>query len=321
MPMKRWTQNEEEFLRRNYSLKGSRYVASALGRTRASVLRHALSLGLDGTGNLPYRPFSPREVIFLKTHYPLKGSAYVAAKLGRSPKSIRLKARALRVERQSLLRWSPSEIEIVKRWYNKKRPSQIARRLGRTTSAVCVRARMLGLCRHRIRAWTDAEERFLRENFRTMRYKQIAERLGRTVGSVTGKLHVGLKLKKWSKHRWTAADKRKLAYWYRKLPTQLVAAKLDLKSREAVRRMAHFLKLTKPQPPPYSKRNKEFLRKHYLTMTNPELARRLNRSVGSIEAMAKKLGLTRNPLKTKIYHASLRRDNAGKFRKQVNHRS
>ncbi|MGH9425792.1 MAG: hypothetical protein ACRD2L_05730 [Terriglobia bacterium] len=310
--VKLWTRQEEAFLQQYYPLKGSSFVAEKLERTRASVLRHAFGLGIDGRRSLPYRPFSTREIISLKTYYPLHGSEYVAEKLGRTPSAIRRKAQALRVERKSTLLWHSEEIEYLRQWYNKKRPSHIARRLGRTTLAVCVRARMLGLCRHCVRTWTEAEEKFLRENYRTMRYRQIAERLGRTVGSVTGKLHVGLKLKKWSKHRWTAADKRRLAYWYGKHPTRLVAAKLGV-TREAARRMAHYRGLTERLAPAYTEREKDFLREDFLTMSNRELAERLNRSVGSIELMGKKLGLTGNPLKVLSGYAS--RGRKGKPRK------
>jgi hypothetical protein len=312
--VKLWTRQEETFLRGYYPTKGSRYVAKALGRTRASVLRHALGLGIDGRGNLPYRPFSPREIIFLKTNYPSRGSEYVAEKLGRTPSAIRRKAQSMRVERKSALLWHPEEIKYLQRWYSKKRPSQIARRLDRTTLAVCVRARMLGLCRHHVRRWTDAEERFLRENYRTMTYKQIAGRLGRTVGSVTGKLHVGLRLKKRSNHHWTAADKQRLSRWYGRQPTRLIATKLGV-TRESARRMAHYRGLTASLAPPYTEREKEFLRKNYVTIPNRELARRLNRSVGSIELMGKKLGLTGNPLKIATGYRSLARDKKGKFRK------
>lgn len=319
--VKLWTKQEDIFLRQYYPTKGSRYSAERLGRTRASVLRRALGLGIDGRGNLPYRPFSPGEIIFLKTHYSSRGSEYVAEKLGRTPSAIRRKAQTLRVERKSTLLWHPEEIEYLRKWYTRKRPSHIARRFGRTTLAVCVRARMLGLCRHCVRSWTDAEERFLRENYRTMTYKQIAGRLGRTVGSVTGKLHVGLRLKKWSKHRWTATDKRRLARWYGRYPTRIVATKLGV-TRDSTRRMAHYRRLTIPQPPPYTEREKAFLRKHYLSMTNGELARRLKRSVGSVELMGKKLGLTNSPRKRITGYAWLHRSqNRATFNKDDRRRS
>ena len=88
-----WTDEENLFLKKFYSTKGSKYVADELGRTRSSVSHQAARLGLSGTGYLPYRP--SQEIIFIKKNYPLRGAEYVAEKLGRSPSSIYVKANNL----------------------------------------------------------------------------------------------------------------------------------------------------------------------------------------------------------------------------------
>jgi hypothetical protein len=301
-----WTDKESLFLRKYYPTKGSKYVADALGRTRSSIYTHARKLGLDGRGNLPYRPYSPQEIIFIKKYYPLEGSKYVAQKLGRTPSSIKDKARKLRVERKSLLQWSAEEIEYLKKWYKKKRPSEIARHLKRTTPAIVTRARMLGLFRHQVRTWNKDEELFLIKNFRKMTYKQIARHLNRTVGSIKGKVNVGLKMKKLKTRKWKPQEKRLLSRLYGKIPVAQLAARLD-RTSDSVLQRARFQKRAAKGAPVYNEEEKEFIRENYLKMTNVQIGQKLNRPAIRIPKIAKLFGLTGNPEKKSLWKRGIRK--------------
>ncbi|GAB4300992.1 MAG: hypothetical protein Kow0098_28840 [Ignavibacteriaceae bacterium] len=86
---------------------------------KAAVQRRAYKLGIRKHGYKPFRPYSPQEIILLKKHYPLKGAKYVAGLLGRSEKSVNVKAYQLRVKRKSIYAWNQYEIDYLKKWYNK----------------------------------------------------------------------------------------------------------------------------------------------------------------------------------------------------------
>jgi hypothetical protein len=293
-----WTDRENQFLKKFYPTNGSKYVANKLGRTRSSVSHQAARLGLSGTGYLPFRPYSPQEIIFIKKNYPLRGAEYVAQKLGRSPSSIYVKANNLRVERKSIYSWSEYDINYLKKWYNKKRPSQIARYLGRTTGAVVSQASILGLSAYKIQRWSKYEEDFLIKNFSRMTYKLIAKHLNRTRPSVQEKC-VRLKLKKRNLRRWKPQEKRLLSRLYGKIARAELASRLN-RTLPSVAGYAMFKKKTKKHAPPFTEKEKKFILKNYFKMTNGQIAQKLNRSYMAIFRMAARLGLKANQEKMNL---------------------
>lgn len=284
-----WTDKEKQFLKKFYPAKGSKYVADNLGRNRAAIISKAHQLGLDGTGNMPFRLYTPKEILIIKKYYPQNGSAYVGKMLGRSPASIRYKARKLKVERNIPGVWSAEELEYLLKSYKKKRPSEIARNLNRSTGAVLVRARMLGLFKKFSRRWTNDEELYLIKNFRSMRYKQIGRHLNRTERSIQGKLGK-MKMIKMPERDWKPAEKRLLTRFYGKKPVAEIANRLN-RTSDSIKGRAGFQKLKKKRPPGYTEKEKNFIRENYLKMTNEQIAKKLKRKKNSIARMGMKLGL------------------------------
>jgi hypothetical protein len=371
---KLWTDKENLFLKKYYPTKGSKYIAEELGRTRAAVITHAHKIGISGTGYLPYHQYSPAEIIFIKKYYPLYGSRYVGQKLGRSPSSIKDKARRLRVERRKFIDWNKYEIEYLKKWYKKKRPSKIARHLERSTPAIIARARKLGLLVRITRKWNIDEERFLIKNFRKMTYKEMGKQLGRTPRAVGAKANAMLTMRKINTRKWETKEKRLLGRLYGKISVTELAARLNRTTHSVLHQakvqkksakgapvysakeinfiLDNYLKMTnveiskklkRPQTSiakiagvnglsgnpdkrriwkrgirkesgyNYSEVEKEFIRRNYLNMTNVQIAKKLNRTVNGILTMARKLGLTGNPQKTKLGHSSARMPSARNF--------
>jgi hypothetical protein len=294
-----WTEKENLFLKKYYHTKGSKYIADALGRTRAAVRHHAVNLSVNVPGKLLRRPYTPQEIIYIKKNYPLKGSRYVAQKLRRTPNSISAKARSLRVERKSLLKWSKQEDEYLIKWYKKKRASKIAHRLGRTTKATIIRAVRLGLQKHETRRWTNEEELFLISNFRIMTYKQIGMHLNRSEQSVSRKIRNSFKMRKRKVRKWKPAEKRLLGRLYGKRSRAELAARFS-RTPAAISSRAKVLKKTSKRPPLYTEKEKNFIRNNYLKMTNVQIAEKLKRKKESIQDIAFRLGLTGNPEKLKL---------------------
>lgn len=284
-----WTDDENLFLKKYYSTKGCIYVANKLEKTRSSVYKRAAKLGLKVAVNVAPHAYSPLEITFLKTNYPLNGSKYVAQKLGRSPSSVKRKAWLLRIERKSFLDWSTEEIEYLKKWYKKKRPSVIARRLKRSTGAVLVRARMLGLFKKFMRKWTNDEEHYLIKNFRSMTYKQMGKHLNRTERSVQGKINK-MKMIKVIERNWTTQEKRLLTRFYGKKLVTEIAIRLN-RTPGSITGRAEFQKLRKKGPPDYTEKENNYIRKNYLKMTNDQIAIKLKRTKSGIATKGIKLGL------------------------------
>ena len=302
---KPWTDSENLFLRKYYSKKGSKYIADSLGRTRDSVRTRAQKIGISGTGYLPYHPYAPREILFIKKYYPLYGSKYVGQRLGRSPSSIKDKARSLRVERKSFIDWNEYEIKYLKKWYKKKRPSEIARHLKRTTPAVVARARMLGLLKRITRKWNNDEELFLIKNFYKMTYKRIGRHLNRTESSVGHKINAMLTMRKINTRKWETKEKRLLSRLYGKISVAELAERLH-RTTSSVLHQARVQKKTAKGAPPYTEEEKKFIRDNYLKMTNVQIAQILNRSASHISKIARAFGLVGSTVKRKLWHRGKR---------------
>ena len=301
-----WTKEEIQFLKKYYSIKGSKYIAHSLGRTQAAITTQAGKIGISGTGFLPYRLYSPSEIIFIKKYYPIYGSRYVGQKLGRSPSSIKDKARRLRVERRKFIDWNKYEIQYLKKWYKKKRPSVIARHLERTTAAIVTRARMLGLLIRVTRKWNNAEELFLIKNFRKMTYKQIGKHLNRTGNSVGHKAKHMLTMRKLKTRKWETKEKRLLGRLYGKISVAELAARLN-RTTHSVLHQARVQKKSAKGAPAYSEEEINFIRDNYLKMTNVEIAKKLNRTTYGILIKARRLGLAGNPEKKKLWERTIRK--------------
>jgi hypothetical protein len=304
---KLWTDSENQFLKKYYPTKGSKYIADSLGRTRTAVTTHAGKIGISGTGYLPYHPYSPAEIIFIKKYYPLYGSKYVGQRLGRSQSSIKDKARRLRVERKKFIDWNEYEIKYLKKWYKKKRASQIARHLERTTPAVVTRARMLGLLIRVTRKWNNDEELFLIKNFYKMTYKQIGKHLSRTAGSVGSKANTMLTMRKIKTRKWETKEKRLLSRLYGKISVAELAARLN-RTTHSVLHQASVQKKTAKGAPAYTSEEINFIRDNYLKMTNVEIAKKLNRSASRISKIASSFALTDNPEKKRLWKRGIRKE-------------
>jgi hypothetical protein len=134
-----------------------------------------------------------------------------------------------------------------------------------------------------------------------MLLKDIAKALRRPEGSVAHKAG-RLGMVKEPKHAWTKTDRQKLTRMYGKVPNAGLAKAIGV-TENALERMAHYCGLTTPRPPLFSKREHEFIRVNYTTMKTVDIARRLQRTSGGVEAYARKHGWTGTPEKRRTGYA------------------
>lgn len=158
---------------RSKPLKASE-VAERCGVPEVDVLVTGLRLGVSFAS--AGRFWSDAELEFLHRFYRAQGSDVVGRVLGRSPNSVRLRARKEGLTKSYALRepvtsvgsnpykvWSVADIEFLYSHMGKLKVADVARALGRSTSSVVSKCHELGLnTRFGSHAWDSAEDDVVR---------------------------------------------------------------------------------------------------------------------------------------------------------------
>ena len=226
----KWTEEEVNFLKENYSTADGKTLASVLGKTRESIYIKASALGLKRPNIAEQRKANARkercrinataprwtmeEIKFLKDNEGKLTLKQIAEKLGKSASSVSCKRMSLK--RVKTLRvtptikteevptnnhfkvWTKEDEQYLKSNYGVTPVAIIAKKLGRTEDAIKGRAYAFGLVDENTvtRAkWTKEEISFLKKNINKKSNEEMAQYLGRSIASVAAKLS-DLKLKK-----------------------------------------------------------------------------------------------------------------------------
>jgi len=97
--MKRWSNWEVTYLKREYTLQLCPIIARYLGRTKSAVYKKAYDIGLTGkpTGII----WDSQMIMKLKNEFPIRFNNELAVDLGVSPRTLIRKARELNIEKES----------------------------------------------------------------------------------------------------------------------------------------------------------------------------------------------------------------------------
>ena len=157
----RWSKEEDDFLRANYTTLDAKRIGERLGRSEGSV--HYRVRKLKGE-SLWILPWTTKEYDFLEEHYETSGPKYVSEQLGRSENAIYNRAHALglkpppempkaagapKMPHEAL--WSKSDDEILRDYYQSLPARVLGEILGRSERSVRGRARYLGLRKYKKR--------------------------------------------------------------------------------------------------------------------------------------------------------------------------
>lgn len=165
---KRWTEEEIEFLKKNYKFKTNHSLAKELQRSYSSVTLKAQTLGLTNP-----KPSVTTQVITEVV----------------KPMSRQAKAALNRVG------WSKKEIRFLKDNYGKMSFEQLAKELGRSMGSVSGKVSGLKLPLKRNKKgntrkpWTKDDVQYLKDNYGKKSAEVIAKKLKRTSYSITSKAH------------------------------------------------------------------------------------------------------------------------------------
>lgn len=142
--MKRWTQDEIEMLKKYYPIKGSKYCAGLLHRSRKAISIQAIRIGLHTRFGLGR--WTAKEESQLKKYYPICGIKYCAELLGRTTKSIKLKAFRLDLHIDFISKyWTKDEEDVLREYYSISGSKYCANLLDRSCGAIRSRAKLLGI--------------------------------------------------------------------------------------------------------------------------------------------------------------------------------
>lgn len=162
------TPKQRKFIARNLGKLSFKTIAERLGISQSPVRTEADRIGYQskkGPGRLPeetasippkrsrnLKQWTQQDDALLAEHYPLRGSHYTAALLGRSQKATSERARLLGITANAFSgRWSQDEDHTLRKLYRKKTLKEIAAEMNRTFSSVAARVHTLGLAAERRR--------------------------------------------------------------------------------------------------------------------------------------------------------------------------
>lgn len=269
----------------------------------------------------------------LHLHYPSKGAAWVARKLGRTKDAVKIKASRIGLKTDGMRPWTEKELRYLCRNNHRKELGDIAEALGRTVASVRGQARVMRAKAksdpdypYRLQAkpvpplWTDKEIRLLRQKYGTVPTVELAKRLGRNpsaIGSKASKLGItfphavetdrkrarGFRTAPTIEQMLTARQKKFILQNMTRLGCAEIARRLDLPHGRVLR----YAKLNgydnSVSPRRWKPEELEFLAANHGKMLMKDMAARLGRKPEAVVAMAKQTGL---PAGQGLYAASRR---------------
>lgn len=142
-----WTPEEDALLKERFSKTRTAVLAREMGRSHASVQRHAWQLGLSGEG---FALWTDADEALLRDLYASTPTQELAEMLGKTPPAVTTRACRMGLKKDGRLRnggrtWTPEDDELLRECVKTMSASGTAGRLGRTVDSVLTRASKLGL--------------------------------------------------------------------------------------------------------------------------------------------------------------------------------
>ena len=107
------------------------------------------------------KPYTEKEIQFLKDNYPSKGRKFCAEALGRSENNVKTKVKKLKLRR--LPNWSEEDIKLIKKYYNIKGIKYCSELLNKKFSTVAAMGRRLNLTKSH--HWSEYELNIIKTHY------------------------------------------------------------------------------------------------------------------------------------------------------------
>lgn len=205
-----YTQEELDYIRKNYDNMTVREIAKNLNRNECGISTQAKKMGLSKQS---HKQWTDEEIQYLKDNYIDKTSEEIGQYLGRPINSINSKRDELGLIRHE--GWSKEEIDFLVNNFEIMTHLEIGKKINRTEQAVRAKCFDLNLYKKEL-PWTDEEIIFVKENYMEMTTSDISSILNRTPDAVQLKARK-LGLKKYpyycDYHYFDNIDTEEKAYW------------------------------------------------------------------------------------------------------------
>lgn len=275
---RRWTQAEIRRLKRLHPMTHNKDISKILGRTTASILSKAKKLGIKKDWEGGYRVPQPPQ--------------------NENP-------------------WTKEEIKELRSMYLNSSNDEIAEKLKRTRQAVQAKTRKLGLFRefkeHGLlrktkcgaNKWADGEIDILKELYPEKSKDYIAQKLGRTIKAVAVMARrLNLTSSAPRKNSWTIEDDTFIKEHIAKWPIEKIAEKLN-KTPITIQRRAWKKHFTSNLPTKHHTQQRFWTKQEIRQLeyflgkcSKEDIAAKFGRSLQSVNAKAKHLGLKKLPIWT-----------------------
>jgi hypothetical protein len=235
---RKFSEEEDDFLRTNYPILGWRYCAKQLNRTEKSIQSRARNIQIKGRG----RNFTKEDDIFLRENYIKLGVGYCTKQLNRTEKSVYDRISFLKKKEnfQSLLSfYNQEEDNFIKQYYPIYGPEYCAKNLKRTKKSIIRRAFKLKIKTNR--NYIKEGDDLIKKYYPEYGARYCADLLNQTKESV---LRRASRLKIKRIYYWSETEDNLLKKYYPKYGPQYCSNLLN-KTRSSVRMRAHHLKLKK----------------------------------------------------------------------------
>ncbi len=237
------------------------------------------------------RAWTKDEDRLLKRMYPKHGARHTAELLGRSVTSVLHRARRLEIPGSRGRAWTEMELRYLKSKYPKQSIDQICRTLQRSRESVRGKINQLHLGPEGWVRWTPDEVEYLRKHYGRVKIAELAEELGRTAYAVelkAARLGLRRKLVKLTEDQvsFVITNLGKISY-------AKMAAKFGVDVKTLRRIGAKHGFFARPSIRAWTVDEDVYLRDHYATMTQRELAEELDRTVDSVSWRLDKLGVSK----------------------------
>ena len=259
-------------------------IAALLDRSCGSVATKAKYLGLKKA-----KVWTTQEKELLKKIYRRRPLGEVAQIFGRSKQAVSNQARKMEIAKKAR-RWTKAELKYLMKNWRIMTAEELSRRIRHSPMTIRGKFRKLGL--KKMTYWTGKEQQYLRRHYGKKGSRAIAEFLGK------GLVAVEVKAQKMKLRRiyWTKEEDKEfkklyplhsnswLSRKFKRSPSTLWEKGQKLGLSKKVGR-----KITK-----WSRKDIDFLSRHYKTMRAGDIAAALGKSTIAVGAKARKPGIKKN---------------------------
>nr|EGQ40144.1 MAG: hypothetical protein J07AB56_08720 [Candidatus Nanosalinarum sp. J07AB56] len=282
-----WTEEEINFLRRNFKEMTDEELAAEMDRTKTAVTRKRDEEDLMKQTRSSFSKWEEHEVEFLRDNYGAMTNAEMADELGRSTGSVQGKLQTENLNREKHKAWTDEELAFLRRNFDSMTDAEIADELDREVPGVKDKRLNEGLRKTDVFQWSDEDTRFLRQNWREMTDEEIAEQLGCEVHSVQTKRRRE-DLVSDTKDFWSEEELNFLRQNYERLKDREIADELG-RSRESVKSKRQYENLECSRE--WSDEELDTIEDNWEDMSDSELAEQLGRGRYGVSQQRRRLGL------------------------------